>query len=261
MSCSEMVWATLVMLPASLVRVRALKALSCLITYSGCSPATRGISFCPENPPRWHMVHNTSLAFLLPRATRPGGGLPGLHISGQREYYDAVAALEVELRISARGDGDVLFAPHHVGHRRRVDAGAGLVLPQQVTGRRVQRLEEPVALAEEHDTPGSGKGAADQGLLGVVLPSHLAGIDVDRREASPLLLAGDRLERAAEPQLAAARVVRGLDVIGHRLMQVERVGEARLRAEGHRRPLDPAVRARQHARALRGRQHPHVFLR
>src|SRR6266581_5057351 len=192
---------------------------------------------------------------------RPGGSLPGLHISGQREYDDAVAALEVDLRISARGNGDVLLVLHHVGHRRRVDAGSGLVLPQQASGRGVQRLEKAVAFAEEHQTPGGGERAADQGLLGVVLPRHLAGIDVDRGEPSPLLLARYDLERTAEPELAAARVVRGLDVRGHRLVQVERVGEARLRAEGHRRPLDPAVRPGKHARALRGRQHPHVLLR
>src|SRR5438034_6067898 len=97
---------------------------------------------------------------------RPGGGLPGLHISGQREYYDAVAALEVELRISARGDGDVLFVLHHIGHRRRVDAGSCLVLPQQASGLRVHRLKKTVAFAEEHQTPGGGERAADQGLLG-----------------------------------------------------------------------------------------------
>src|SRR6266853_1250384 len=172
---------------------------------------------------------------------RPAGGLPGLHTSGQSEYDHAVAALEVDLRISARGDGDVLFVLHHVGDGRRVDAGSGLVLPQQASGLRVERLEEPVALAEEHQAPGRGERPSDQGLLGVVLPRDLAGIDVDRREPAPLLLARYGLECAAEPELAAARVVRGFDVIGHRLMQVERVGEARLRAEGHRRPLDAAV--------------------
>src|SRR5439155_18910636 len=119
---------------------------------------------------------------------RPGGGLPGLHISGQREYYDAVAALEVDLRISARGNGDVLFVLHHIGHRRRVDAGSGLVLPQQASGRRIQSLEKAVALAEEHQTSGGGERAADQGLLSVVLPRDFAGIDIDGREPPPLLL-------------------------------------------------------------------------
>src|SRR6266478_6194998 len=118
---------------------------------------------------------------------RPAGGLSGVHVSGQGEYDDAVAALEIDLRISARGNGDVLFALHRVGHRRRVDSGSGLVLPQQASGRRVKRFEEPVAFAEEHQTSGGGERAADQGLLGVVLPRHLARIDVDGREPAPLL--------------------------------------------------------------------------
>src|SRR5712692_4100042 len=295
MSRSVMVRATLVMLPASLVRVRALKALSCRMTYSGCWPATRGISFCPDIPPRWHMVHRTSSAFFLPRATRaasglnamglgfwaakysarssmssrdrfatigsiegslrlpasgsacaagrttksnprtrvrfidgvaenkrpPSGGLRGSRGSGQGEYHHAVAALEVDLGIAARRDGDVLLALHRVGHRGQIDAGPGLVLPQQLSALGVQGLEQAVALAEEHQSPGGGERAADERLLGVVLPRDLAGVDVDRREASPLLLARYGLECAAEPQLAAARIVRGLDVIGHGLMQVE----------------------------------------
>ena len=47
MSASFRVCATLVMLPASLVRVRALKSRICLTMYSYCWPATRGISFYP----------------------------------------------------------------------------------------------------------------------------------------------------------------------------------------------------------------------
>src|SRR5258706_8146732 len=137
---------------------------------------------------------------------RPAGGLSSLHTSGQGEYDHAVAALEVELRISTRGDDDVLFVLHHIRHRRRVDAGSCLVLPQQVSGRRVERLEEPVALAEEHQAPGGGERAADQGLLGVVLPRDLAGIDVDRREAAPLLLARYGLECAAQRHLKRTRL-------------------------------------------------------
>ena len=51
--------------------------------------------------------------------------------------------------------------------------------------------------------------------------------------AAPLLLARDDLERAAEPELAAG-VRRLLDVIGHRLVQVGRVGQAQLRIDRHR---------------------------
>jgi len=69
---------------------------------------------------------------------RPGGGLSGPHVSGQGEHHHAVAALEIDLRISARGNGDVLFALHRVGHRRRVDAGfrPGTVPQQGLPGRR-----------------------------------------------------------------------------------------------------------------------------
>src|SRR2546426_8550905 len=72
MSSSERVLATLDMVPASLVRAPVLKAFSCLMTYSGCWPATLGTSFCPANSPRWHMVQSTSADFLRPAATRAG---------------------------------------------------------------------------------------------------------------------------------------------------------------------------------------------
>src|SRR6266851_1354719 len=136
MSCSVMVWATLVMLPASLVRVRALKAFSCLITYSGCWPATRGISFCPENPPRWHMVHSTSSAFFLPRATRAASA------------RNAPAFLEVlQLKIEIAGG---LAREHRKLAGRRVAVGAmaggtslGLALaPGEIGVRRRQASED-----------------------------------------------------------------------------------------------------------------------
>src|SRR5258706_10822768 len=62
------------------------------------------------------------------------------------------------------------------------------------------------SLAEEHQAPGGGERAADQGLLGVVLPRDLAGIDVDRREAAPLLLARYGLECAAQRHLKRTRL-------------------------------------------------------
>ena len=54
MSSSESVPATLVMFPASLVRRLALKSASCFTVYCGHCPDTRGISFWPLKPPRWH---------------------------------------------------------------------------------------------------------------------------------------------------------------------------------------------------------------
>ena len=47
-----------------------------------------------------------------------------------REGDDGVAALGVDLGVAARADDDVLLAADHVGGRRRIDAGAGLELPQ-----------------------------------------------------------------------------------------------------------------------------------
>ena len=93
------------------------------------------------------------------------------------------------------------------------------------------------------------------------LPRDLAGVEVDGDETAPLLLARDRLERAAEPQLVPPGYGGFLDVIGHRLVQVRRIGHVQLRIDRHRRPFDAAVRARQHPRAVLRRQHPHVFLR
>ena len=83
---------------------------------------------------------------------------------------------------------------------------------------------------------------------------------VDRRHVAPLLLGRDHLEGAAEPQLAL-RIGRALDVVSHRLMQVDGVAQAETRIDRHRRPFDAAVGARQHARAFRRRQDPHVLLR
>src|SRR5262245_11516105 len=113
--------------------------------------------------------------------------------------------------------------------RPRVRAGSAVDAPEPLAGLRVERVEVAVALAEEIEAAGGGEPAADQRLLGVVLPRDLARVDVDRRHAAPLLLARDHLERAAEPELRAAGVLRRLDVVGHRLVEVERDREPALR--------------------------------
>src|SRR4029077_12014273 len=102
---------------------------------------------------------------------------------------------------------------------------------------RLERVEAAVAFAEEEEPSGRGEPAADQRLLGVVLPRELAGVDVHRRDAAPLLLARDDLERAAEPELGAAGVLGRLDVVGHRLVQVERAREPILLVGRPRGPL------------------------
>src|SRR6185312_16132355 len=113
---------------------------------------------------------------------------------------DAVAALRVDLVVAAGGDGDVLLALHHVRDARRVDARTAEVLPQLLAVARVVRLVPTVRLAVEHDVAGSGEHAADQRLRRLHAPRDLAGVQVDRDETAPLLLARYRLERAAEPQ-------------------------------------------------------------
>src|SRR2546422_5787819 len=156
----------------------------------------------------------------------------------EREDNHAIAALEVDLRVAAAAHGDILLAADHVGDRLRVGAGAAVEAPQLLAGRRVERVEAAVTLTEEEQAARGGQAAADQRLLGIVLPGHLAGVDIDGRDAAPLLLARDNLERAAEPHLRAAGILRRLDVIGHRLVQVERDGEPVLRLPCPRRPPD-----------------------
>src|SRR5439155_19331715 len=104
-----------------------------------------------------------------------------------------------------------------------IDAGAAVVLPQLLAGLGVDRLEPAISLAVEHEISRGGEHAADQRLRRLDAPGDLAGIEVDRDQPSGLLLARDDLERAAEPQLAAG-IWNLLDVIGHRLMQIRRVG-------------------------------------
>ena len=94
-----------------------------------------------------------------------------------------------------------------------------------------------------------------------MLPGDLAAVDVHCRHPTPLLLGRDHLEGATEPELGAARVFRRLDVVGHRLVQVEGDGQPRAGVERHRGPLHTAVGAGQHARTAGGRQNPHVLLR
>src|SRR5690349_23686158 len=69
----------------------------------------------------------------------------------QREHEQAVAALEVELRVTARRYRDVLLAVDHVRHRWRIRAGTDVELPQLLAGARVERPEPAVAFAVEDD--------------------------------------------------------------------------------------------------------------
>src|SRR5712691_5845404 len=96
----------------------------------------------------------------------------------EREDKHAIAAFEVDLRVAAAAHRDILLAAHHVGNRLRVGAGAAIEAPQLLAGRRVERVEAAVALAEEEQPARGGQAAADQRLLGIVLPGDLAGVDI-----------------------------------------------------------------------------------
>ncbi len=103
--------------------------------------------------------------------------------------------------------------------------------PQLLAGAGVVGGELAVAFTVEHQAAGRGQHAADQRLRRVVLPGDLAGVEVDRGQPAPLLLARDHLEGAAQPQLAAAGILGGLDVVGHRLVQVGGIGQAQPRVD------------------------------
>src|SRR5512147_2547807 len=81
-----------------------------------------------------------------------------LSIDGKRD--DVVAALEVDLGISASADDDVLLAVDGVGGWRSVDAGAGKERPQYVAALRIVSAEPAVPFTGEHEPSGSGERAA-----------------------------------------------------------------------------------------------------
>src|SRR6476620_6452789 len=179
-------------------------------------------------------------------------------IDGERD--DVVAALEVNLDVTTRADDDVLLAVDGVGGWRRIDAGAREERPQNVAALRIVGAEPAIAFTGEHEATGSGQRATHHGQRRLFLPGNLAGVVVDGGDVAERLLGGDHLESAAKPELAA-RIGRALDLIGHRLMQVDGVGQAELRVDRHRRPFDAAIGAWQHAGTFSGRQRPHAFLR
>src|SRR6185312_4935119 len=121
---------------------------------------------------------------------------------GQREGDERVAALVVELRIAARRNDDVLLAVDGIGGWWGVDAGPGLEFPEHGARVRVISLKQAVALAGKGKSARRHQNAADHRLLRLDLPFDLAGVVVDRGDVAPLLLGGNDLEGAAQPELA-----------------------------------------------------------
>src|ERR1700757_4243242 len=150
-----------------------------------------------------------------------------------RESDDVVAALEVDLDVTARADHDILLAAQRVAGGRRIDARPGAEAPQFLAGGRVVGRKLAVAFPRENKATRGGENAADHRLRRLHLPFDLASVVVDGGDVARLLLARDGGEGAAQPQLAV------------------RIGRA----------FDTAIRARKHAGPFLGRQNPHVLLR
>src|SRR5664279_1824792 len=142
-----------------------------------------GSADLPSGP--WQAAHTAALAGAVPWASAKGaveaqtararrraakslrvGSLASRRASFARsrqgEHEHGVAALEVELRVAARRDRDVLLAADHVRDGGRVDAGAGLVLPELLAGLGVEGAEEAVAFAVEDQVARGREDAADQ---------------------------------------------------------------------------------------------------
>src|SRR5262245_3141198 len=151
----------------------------------------------------------------------------------KREGNQRIAAFVVELRVAAGRNDDELLTVDGIGGRRRIDTRARLELPQHGPGFRVVGLEQAIALPGESEATRRHQNAADHRLLGFHLPFDLAGVVIDRGDVAPLLLGGNDLEGAAEPELALG-VGRRLDVVGHGLMQVDGIGQALARVDGNR---------------------------
>ena len=110
-------------------------------------------------------------------------------IDGKRD--DVVAALEVDLGISASANDDVLLAVERIGSGRSVDAGTGKERPQDVAALRIVGAEPAVAFTSEHETAGGRQGAAHHGQRRLLLPGDLAGVVVDGGDVAPALFAGN----------------------------------------------------------------------
>ena len=86
----------------------------------------------------------------------------------------AVPALGVERGVASRRDHNILASVDRIGRWRRVDASAGLKLPEHGAVSGVIRLEPAVGFAREHQTTRGREHAADHGFGGLDAPRDLA---------------------------------------------------------------------------------------
>src|SRR6195952_2159594 len=100
--------------------------------------------------------------------------------SVEREGDDVVAAAEIDLRIAARADHDILLAANHVCRGRRIDASPGAEVPQLLAVRRIVGGKLAVAFAGENKTARGGENTADHRFRRLHLPFDLAGVVINR---------------------------------------------------------------------------------
>src|ERR1700753_2742416 len=92
---------------------------------------------------------------------------------------DIVAAPEVHLGVSTRAYHDVLLAADHIAGGWRVDARAGMEVPQFLAAGGVIGGKLAVAFARKDQTACGGQNAADHRLPRLDLAPDLAGVLVD----------------------------------------------------------------------------------
>src|SRR4030088_625270 len=105
------------------------------------------------------------------------------------EGDNVVAAVKVDLGVTARADHDILLAACHVRGGRCIDAGSGMEAPQFLAGGRIVGRELAVALTRENKTTCGGEKGADHRLWRLHLPFDLAGVVVNGGNVARLRLA------------------------------------------------------------------------
>src|SRR6266851_6201901 len=126
----------------------------------------------------------------------------------QREHPQRVAAREVQLEITARGEGHVLLPVKLVSDGWGIGAGAGLELPQAVARLGIVGIEITVTFASEDQAASGRQRAADAHLIGTRLPRLAVSAHVDGRDVAPGRAARRGEEGAAQAQRARGDLIR-----------------------------------------------------
>ena len=152
---------------------------------------------------------------------RPQGGRRDglLARSGQREHEHAVAALEVELRVAAAATAMYCLPSDHVRHRRRVDAGAALELHSFLPVFASSALNQPLPSPLKTRPPAV---ASTPPISGCSVSCFHATLPVSRLTADsrPHCFSLGITLNAPPSHSLPPGILRRLDVVGHRLVQV-----------------------------------------